>query len=223
MPWARIFFPIVIGGTVLLAILLMLAAVPSMFQRVADFQVSAGNGDRPLVRFLVEHRERIILVWRGVYVAGLLIALPTMIRNGFFTPDSVDTGTVPPAGTAGAQPPLEYQVDAAPIILLARTKLDHDVPFYQAKESWKAAVPWWPTEGPVTVAPEIETHRLLGYVPENGQDVVLFFTVEGWLATRPLEILPVVEGRLNYAPHDASVRRTLSVAELREMVRARTP
>lgn len=84
-----------------------------------------------------------------------------------------------------------------------------------------AAVPWWPTDRTVTVAPEFEAHRLLGYTPEDGQDVVLNFTVEGWLDSRPLEILPLVDDRLTYAPHDASARRTLSVAELRELVRAR--
>jgi hypothetical protein len=221
MPWARIFFPIVIGGAVLLAILLMLAAVPIMVQRVVDFHVGIGNGGRPLVRFLIEHRERTILVWRGVYVVGLLIALPAMIKDGFFTPDSADTGALPPAGPAGAQPPLEYQVDIVPIILLARTEMEGDKAFYWLKERWKAAVPWFPTGEILGFAAQIETHRLLGYAPQVGQEVVLFYTAEGWLASRPLEILPVVDRQLTYAPHDASVRRTLSVAELREVVKER--
>ena len=89
------------------------AAVPLMIKLVVDFQVRHGNGEVPLVKFLGAHRMHITYIAWGVYVLGLVVALPAMIKDGFFS--ASPSPIAPPRDTAprGAQPPLEH-IRAAP-------------------------------------------------------------------------------------------------------------
>jgi hypothetical protein len=62
--------------------------------------------------------------------------------------------------------------------------------------------------------PDIKIFELLGRMPDEGGQVVLFFTAKGQL----VELLPVRDGKLTYAPDDASVRRELTLDELRRAI-----
>ena len=98
-----------------------------------------------------------------------------------------------------AQPPLEYQIEHADCILVCTTADDG----YAVEEALKG------TAEPV-LRPSTKTFELLGYARTPGEPVVLIFSGETLV-----NLLPVREGGLVYAPEDPSVRRELSLDELR--------
>lgn len=104
----------------------------------------------------------------------------------------------------GAVPPLDYQIGVVDAIVLAVTERSGGA--YRVHEVWKG-------RSAATLALDTRMHELLGYTPVIGGEVVLFL-----LGGKPLEVLPVVEGSVVYAPHDASVRERLTPAQLKGRV-----
>lgn len=130
-------------------------------------------------------------------------------------PDSPSSGRRAPHG---AVPPLAYQIAAAARVVLCTTKFAGGTVSYRVEEVWKA-----PASAPSFKAGEAlrldtRTHELLGYRPANDQKVVLFFVDSGLPADQPLELLPVVDSAITYAPHDASIQEKITLQQLKERV-----
>lgn len=63
-----------------------LSAIPVMVKVVLRGQETLGNANQPLVAAAIRHQAAIVWVMWLVILAGLAIAVPEMIRDGFFTP-----------------------------------------------------------------------------------------------------------------------------------------
>ena len=111
-------------------------------------------------------------------------------------------------------PSLAYQIAAAASIVLCSTEMSDEAVSYRVQEIWKASAGSFKAGESLRL--DTGMHQLLGYRPVNGQEVVLFFVAKGLPPGQPLEILPVVDGAITYAPHDKSVQERLALAELRE-------
>ena len=90
-----------------LVVALALAFVPVMVKLVIAFQLRAGNGDLALVRSVATRQKAVIWVLWILMLAGLAVALPAMIRDGFFSAgpapaEAADLG--PSQGTLIAAP-----------------------------------------------------------------------------------------------------------------------
>ncbi|MGH8453162.1 MAG: hypothetical protein ACRES4_00210 [Nevskiales bacterium] len=191
-------------------------AVPLMIRLFVYLHTRIGNGGHWVIRWLDTHQWQMTWgVW-AVFTLGLLIALPTMLREGFFTPPP-DFPTRGETRPAGAQPPLEYQTRAAQQVLVTLTRLNGEQVSFEVVSVWKAQP--GTIEAGAVLRPDIRMFRLLGYAPQAGQTAVLFFTESGGL----LELLPVNDYRVIYAPGDASVRRSPNLDELYQLVRENTP
>ena len=149
-------------------------------------------------------------------VLGLVLSLGAASRDlGAF--QKTPAGREPDAGRApaGAVPPLDYQVRAVPVIVLATTEVSAEAASYRVQEVWKA--PLESIRAGDSLRPDTRMHALLGYRPLAGQQVVMFFLDAR--ASRLLELLPVVDGRVLYAPNDPSVQEKLTPGELRDRAR----
>jgi hypothetical protein len=195
-------------------VLLGAALVPLMVKIVVDAQLRLGNGEVPIVRWFDTHRWHVTYAFWALFAAGLAVALPAMIRDGFFAPAG------PAAAPAGALPPLEYQIALTPRIVLADTRIEGDVVSYDVREVWRQVTYRAPEEQSRPITPDIRIWKLLGYVPRAGQQVVLFLAPRDDGAEHAREVLPVTEGRVTYAPTDTSVTRALTLAELKSIVTA---
>ena len=60
------------------------SAIPLMVKLVLAGQVRIGNADRPLIRTLIAHQGAIIWAMWAVILAGLALAVPAAIDDGFF-------------------------------------------------------------------------------------------------------------------------------------------
>ena len=69
----------------LAVLLIAYAAVPFMVKLLASGQIMIGNANSPIVKWLAAHAWHITIAVWIVFTAGILIALPQMIRDGFFT------------------------------------------------------------------------------------------------------------------------------------------
>lgn len=202
---------VMVAGLLFVA-LLAAALVPLMVKIVVDAQLRIGNGDVPIVRFFDAHRWHVTYAFWALFAAGLAVAMPAMIRDGFFAPETA--GARPPAG---AQPPLEYQIAVTPRIVLTDTRIEGDRVSYDVRETWRQVAYQAPGEQrPVT--PDISTWKLLGYAPRAGQAVLLFLAPRSDGAEDARELLPVTDGRVTYAPADASVTRVLTLDEMKRIV-----
>jgi hypothetical protein len=105
-----------------------------------------------------------------------------------------------------AQPPLEHQIEHLDRILVCATGADGA---YVVEEALKGS------RGPSTFKPDVEIFKRLGYVPIVGERAVLFANAAGQV----VELLPVKDGWVDYAPSDAPVRRRLALRELEALVR----
>lgn len=191
-------------------LLIAFSAVPLMIKLFVYLHTRIGNGEHPVIRWVDTHRWPMVWGFWGVFALGLLIALPTMLREGFFNPDEAVREMAPAA--AGAQPPLEYQVRNADRIAVALTEITDGNIAYTVVSAWKG--------GQVTgerLQPSIETFRLLGYVPVDQQSVVMFHS-----GGQLVELLPVRDYRVVYAADDATVRRDLNLDELYQLVTSAT-
>lgn len=105
-----------------------------------------------------------------------------------------------------AQPPLEHQIEHLDRIVVCRTAAEG---IYHVEGTLKGS------GRPRKLQPEIESFKLLGYVPVLEEQVVLFASASGQV----VELLPVKDGWVDYAPADASVRRRMALHELKALVR----
>jgi hypothetical protein len=142
-----------------------------------------------------------------VFLLGLLIAYPAMLKDGFFGPES---GGGKPKGPTW--PPLDYQIKHASAIMLAKTRDDGA---YDVLGLWKAPAEFMFQEGSAALI-ETKSFMLLGYKPKEGQEVVFFFMD----SNSPVELLPAENGTVVFAPGDATVREELSLGELEARVRS---
>lgn len=187
-------------------LLIGFGAVPMMIKLFVHLQMKIGNGEHAVIRWLDAHRWPMTFAFWGVFALGLLVALPTMLREGFFDPHNA--GAAPAQVAAGAQPPLEYQVRNADSIVVALTEGAGPDLAYTVVSGWKGGM-----RTGDRLRPSIESFRLLGYAPVDQQPVVLFHS-KGQL----VELLPVRDYRVVYAPDDAAVRRDLNLDELYQLV-----
>lgn len=204
---------VMVAGLAFVA-LLAAAFVPLMVKLVVDAQLRAGNGDIPIVRFFDTHRWHVTYAIWALFAAGLAVALPTMIRDGFFAPVQES------AGPKGAVPPLEYQIAVTSRIVLADTRIEGKLVSYDVREVWRQVGYQTAGEQSRPITPDIGIWKLLGYAPLAGQPVVLFLAPRSDGAEDARELLPVVDGRVTYAPTDASVTRVLTLDELKRIVTA---
>jgi hypothetical protein len=63
---------------------LAFSAVPLIVLIVLQFQVAAGNANRPIIRSLVTYQRAIVFVMWGLMAAGLALAVPAAILGGAF-------------------------------------------------------------------------------------------------------------------------------------------
>ncbi len=115
------------------------------------------------------------------------------------------------APALGAQPPLEYQLEAATAVVRCRTEVSDAGTRHRILESLEGEPP--PS---MVQAGQLQIHtrifEQLGYRPEADQDVIVFIT------DQPIELLPVRAGRIVYAPTDLAVRRELSIDQLKQLI-----
>jgi len=101
---------------------------------------------------------------------------------------------------------LEYQIEHLDRIVVCATAAEGA---YVVEDALKGS------RTPSTFTPDVETFKLLGYAPVVGEQAVLFATAAGQV----VELLPVKNGRVDYAPADDIVRRRLALHELKALVR----
>jgi hypothetical protein len=197
---------IVIAFIVTLA--LGFAAVPLMIRLFVYLQRCFGRGQHRLLDWIDHNQRRLTWAVWAMYSLGLLLALPSMIKDDFFAP--AEPGAAQPVLAAGAQPPLDHQLRHAQRIVLAFTRVAGEDVAYEVTSVWKTQ---GDTLTPGTVLkPDISSFRLLGYEPQDGQSVVLLFTELQAL----FELLPVSDYHVVYAPGDPVVRESLDLDELQQ-------
>ena len=104
-----------------------------------------------------------------------------------------------------AQPQLDYQIKHAGGIHVCTTAVDEGGVSYAVAETLKGAAPHGPLH------PDTKSFQLLGYEPSDGESVVLFFSPKNQL----IELMPLCNGKITYAPGDASMRKDLTPDDLR--------
>jgi hypothetical protein len=63
------------------------SCIPLMVKIVLAGQIKVGNGEQPLVRAMVAREAHIVIVFWLLITAGLAIAIPAAIMDGFFDSD----------------------------------------------------------------------------------------------------------------------------------------
>ena len=71
-----------------LTLALGLSFIPLMVKFVLQGQVWLGNHDRSFIKTMIEHETSIIWVIWGLILAGLVVAVPAAIKDGFLSDDS---------------------------------------------------------------------------------------------------------------------------------------
>lgn len=69
----------------LAVLLIAYAAVPFMVKFLASGQVMIGNANSPIVKWLGSHVWQITIGIWIIFTLGILIALPQMVKDGFFS------------------------------------------------------------------------------------------------------------------------------------------
>ncbi|MEW6722643.1 MAG: hypothetical protein AB1324_05260 [Candidatus Micrarchaeota archaeon] len=178
---------------------------------VGLFVAGAGHVIPVPLDWLEKNDTLIVLVFWAVFLLGLIVAYPAMVKDGFFGPEREAGGGRPKGPT---WPPLDYQIKHASAIMLAKTMDDGA---YEVLGLWKAPAEFLFQEGSAALI-ETKSFRLLGYEPKTGQEVVFFF-MNRPPYNEPIELLPVEEGRVVFAPGDATVREEMAPGELKARVR----
>lgn len=62
------------------------ALVPPFVNIFVDAQIRIGNAKHPMIRWMHPRRWTVIWAFWIVWTAGLVLALPAMIEDGFFNP-----------------------------------------------------------------------------------------------------------------------------------------
>ena len=168
------------------------------------------------------HVHFVLVVW-GIFVAGLIIAAPHIIRawSDASSPSAAEGRDAP----KGAMPPLEHQVRHARQILLVRTDVQGSAVRYGVLGLLKQTRSIVATNAPGLLDINTAGFELLGYQPAHDRQVVMFFSEPDSTGKTLFELLlPAPDGTMTYpayaAPHDPAISRTLTLEELRQMVAA---
>jgi hypothetical protein len=178
-----------------------------------------------VMALLRQHQVHFVLVVWGMFVAGLILAAPHMIRE--WREASSPPGAGGRGAPAGAMPPLEYQVRHARQILLLRTDMQNGVTRYGVLGLLKQTQAIIPANAPGLLDINTAGFELLGYRPAQDRPVVMFFSEPDSTGKTLFELLlPAPDGTMTYpayaAPHDPAVSRTLTLDELRQIVAMQT-
>jgi hypothetical protein len=181
---------------------------------------SMGLLERPLnakVMALVhKHHVHIVLAGWGIFVAGLVIASPYILREWAAEQPS------PVSAPKGAMPPLDHQVRHAKQILLVRTDIQHGTVRYGILGLLKQTRSVVPANAPGLLEINTRSFELLGYKPAHDRQVVMFFSEPDSTGRTLFEILlPTADGTMAYpayaAPYDPTIARTITLDELRKI------
>ncbi len=185
---------------------------------------SMGLLERPLhaniIALLHRHQVHFVVgVW-SMYVVGLILAAPHMIRDWELERSARVSAAHAPKG---AMPPLEHQVRHARQILLLRTDIQGGVVRYGVLGRLKQTQPIVATNAPGLLEINTATFELLGYRPAHYRQVVMFFSEPDSTEKTLFELLlPAADGTMTYpayaAPHDPTISKTLTLEELRQLV-----
>ena len=149
-----------------------------------------------------------------------LISLLPFLAAAFAEPQK--TGALKPPG---AQPPIEHQIAAASAIARCITEINGKETRYRALEIWKGKIPGFSPKTPY-VSLKTRMRELLGFVPMDHQEVIVFLLPseiaiaqkQARHSLQPLELLPVKNGKILYAPDDPSVRTEISLESLKKKI-----
>jgi len=185
---------------------------------------SAGLLERPLnakvMARLHRHQVHFVLAVWGMFIVGLVIAAPHILRDwAAERSPAVSAANAP----KGAMPPLEYQVRHAKQILLLRTDIRNGVIRYGVLGLLKQTQVIVPTNAPGLLEINTRSFELLGYQPAHDRQVVMFFSEPDSTGKTLFEILlPAADGKMTYpayaAPNDPTIAKTLTLDELQRIV-----
>ncbi|GAB4022812.1 hypothetical protein [Spirosoma koreense] len=74
-----------------LIFMVILTLVPIALKGFILAQYKLGNGDQPIVHFLDRHVKKLVRLGWVVLILGLAVALPFMLKAGFFEPSSTES------------------------------------------------------------------------------------------------------------------------------------
>lgn len=216
-----------IGRVVMIAVFLLFlifgfSIVPIMIDAFV-YGLEQINFNIAILDAIKQNSMLIVFVFWIVYALGIIIALPEMITSGFFEPgvekdrtatEIMDNATRQPGN---ALPPLEYQIKAAGVVILAKTEIASSSVSYKVLEIWKLARKGASFKIGQSSKVDTKMFQLLGYVPKQDQLVVFLFMNET-PPTTLLEMLPVTDGKVLYSPSDLTVQQNLTLANLKQKV-----
>jgi len=201
-------------------VLVGFALMAGMLNVFIFLQEKIGNGEFPLIKGIKDNFWPVMIgVW--IFMSfGLLIALPAMIKDGFFADEKTTTPSVTELSEktpAGALPPLELQIKSSPLIIVARTQTNDTRVWYYVvdvlKDTASSSI-----KKDQSININTKTWELLGYVPTAYQEVVFFFTDDGIATMSPLEALVIQDGKVVYGKDDPTIKQELTIDELRNKV-----
>ncbi len=117
-----------------LTLALGLSFIPLMVKFVLQGQVWAGNQDRPFIKTMIEHQTTIIWVIWGLIVAGLVVAIPAAIKDGFLSDNTTAAAPSeavvegPSLGTLVARPGMTVDEVSAQSTLKLQRQPNQTVP-----------------------------------------------------------------------------------------------
>lgn len=185
----------------------------------------AGLLDRPLnarvMALIHQHHVHFVLAVWGMFVVGLVIAAPHVLRD--WAQERSSSSASAAGAPKGAMPPLEYQVRHARQILLLRTDIRNGVVRYGILGLLKQAQAIVPTQTAGLLEIDTASFELLGYRPAHDRQVVMFFSEPDSTGRTLFELLlPAADGTMTYpayaAPPDPTIARMLTLDELRKIV-----
>lgn len=186
-----------------------------------DFSGNAIVFTRPVRGAIVLHVLWLIVF--GAVFIGLLVVSGLSLAGRSLTP-----AATPPSQPIARPTSLEDAIARSVAIVRARTVVRDGTLRYQVLETWAGAVPGQlaganQPEG-LIVDPGIA--MALGYRAVEGQYVILLLAPPvthgaerpSVVLAEPIDILPIVDGRVVYAPRSLGTRRELTIADLRRLV-----
>jgi uncharacterized membrane protein len=83
--WGKKHQSLIKGIVIALFLVFAAAAVPVFLKVFLSIQIRIGNGDVDFVKFLRTHVMQVVYAVWIFFALGLMVALPAMIKNGFFS------------------------------------------------------------------------------------------------------------------------------------------
>ncbi len=97
-----------------LFIVFAFSLVPTMVKAFIAGQGTIGNADKGLIKLIERHQIAVIFGIWGIWILGSAVALPTMIRSGFFTDLGGGTASSP-ATTTDSDAEIAKQIASTPV------------------------------------------------------------------------------------------------------------